>query len=246
MLKRSLRVLFIVVGCCSVHARPAYAQEFMMSVFTYMSWDGAVVNGYAQEWDNNNGLCVHSNPTITVALTSPSSRAAEESTSGGSVSVALAFDDDDGTWQVSGVFTTFCTCAMSDVGADGAQQQELQRVPTSLVDVDAYYGDAPPVPYELTVWRRVLDQFGAPLTNYPSGLYINETYDPQPPVGNCHSTTVTTGSGFAYADGTFSDSYFLTGGPTPCSSTSTQHIYVNGREVKVQTVQWTDDGMYFP
>ena len=118
------------------------------------------------------------------------------------------------------------------------------KVPTSLSVVSETYTDPPPPPYAKRLVYQILDQNGQPMNGYAPGLYVTETYTPNPASGNCTSSTITTGSGYADANGRFTDDYTLgAGAPDPCSSTSTQKHSVNGRQVSTKTVNWTYSGV---
>ncbi len=119
------------------------------------------------------------------------------------------------------------------------------KVPTSLSVVSNSYTDSPPPPYVRVIRYQILDQNGQAMTGYaPNGLHVTETYTPNPASGNCSSAQIATGDGWADANGQFPDSYTLGGTPpNPCSSSSTQKHFVNGRQVSTKNVTWTYGGV---
>ena len=131
-----------------------------------------------------------------------------------------------------------------DLGWASTNVQPATPVPSSLGVASDSYVAGPPPPYDRRRIYQIYDQFGRPMRgDIPGGLWIDESYSPDPPSGNCTSQPVTTGSGYANADGTFPDDYTLSSGPNPCSSSSTQVHYVNGRQVSTFSVTWTYDGV---
>lgn len=120
------------------------------------------------------------------------------------------------------------------------------KVATSLAVVSEPYTDPPPPFYEKRRVYQILDQNGQPMTGYaPNGLYVTENYDPPTASGDCGIGQIETGAGgYARGDGTFDDNYRLgVGAPNPCTSTSWQRIYVNGRVVSFRQVTWTYSGV---
>jgi len=154
---------------------------------------------------------------------------------------------DGGASDISGSWTAYryepfgedCNEIPVDAGGNGSVQV---RKPTSLSTLSGSYVDSPPPPYDYKRVYQILDQNGQAMPGYPS-LYVTETYTPNPPSGNCTIGTITTGAGYADANGRFPDDYTASSLPSPCSSSSTQKHFVNGIQVSTKTVTWTHTGV---
>jgi hypothetical protein len=126
-------------------------------------------------------------------------------------------------------------CITAEVPAQ-VQLHIYIRTPTSLSVVSDNYISPGSYNYNRERILQVLDQYGVPMQI--AGMAVTESYSPNPPSGNCTSSTITTGSGATNSDGKFQDNYYLAGGPNPCSSSSTQTVRVNGRTVATFSVTW--------
>lgn len=120
-------------------------------------------------------------------------------------------------------------------------------VPTSLsvVEGSETYVDPPRPAYNKERIYQILDQNGNPMQGYaPNGPLVSESYAPNPPSGNCTTSSISTASGYADGNGRFPGNYIADSNiPDPCTSTSTQNHYVNGRRVSEYTVTWTYSGV---
>jgi hypothetical protein len=124
------------------------------------------------------------------------------------------------------------------------------QVPTSLAIVGTpAYTQGPPAPYVYNVNRQILDQQSPPQA-INAVMHVHEVYSPNPPSGNCVSSTVSTSDGDSNDAGIFGpDLYSLPGSaPNPCSSSSTQSFVVTlaGHNYNIQTtyaVTWQFSGV---
>ncbi|MGH9241447.1 MAG: hypothetical protein ACRD3G_25650 [Vicinamibacterales bacterium] len=216
-------------------AKPASAQYGMdFSVYTGIEWDGIDVYGWVDGYDNSWG-CNHFDYSPATYLFSPT-RAAY----GGSYS-SLSFAGDEGTWEVGGGFTFYCSCIYSYTGVGPVQfQQVLEQIPTSLSVVSDTFLNPPPAGniYNRERHYQVMDQFAGPL--HKAGLSVTEGYST--PVHNpaCFAGGIPTGEDTTNSSGQFKDNYLMGGmPPVPCQSQATQTISVDGRQVGQFTVTWT-------
>jgi hypothetical protein len=142
-----------------------------------------------------------------------------------------------------------------DVTTQDEQQVRLMSsgVPCGSALVPTYvaiigtpaYTQGPPAPYVFNVNRQVLDQNGDPLNRT---MFVDETYTPNPPSGNCTILPVDTGDADTNDYGMFGPDFYTLSreGPSGCSSTATQSFIVvlDGRSYNIITryqVTWTND-----
>ena len=209
-----LAAAFVVV------AKPAAGQYGMdFSIYTDIAFDGTTVYGWADGYDNSWG-CQHSDYTGFGYLASPTRYVS------GSNYLSLPFDDDDGVWAMDGGYSFLCSCLFNYAQASNQIQVPVNRIPTFVRRIGTQqYQQGPPAPYAFVVNREILDQFGAPIN---AVMFVNESFDPDPPSGNCTSEEVEQGDGNSTEGGTFGpDFYTLPGNaPNPCESTSTQRFQI--------------------
>lgn len=201
--------------------------------------DGSYVYGYLYINDVGGGGCQGPIEYATASLFSPSGRVAN-----GPGSTSLSFDNDDGTWTLSAEIWVYCYCGGHYMGFPGGTAQEVVRVPTYVAIIGTpAYTVGPPAPYVYNVNREILDQFRRPLTGV---RFVDETFTPSTPNGNCTSLPVSTNNANSSDQGIFGpDLYSLPGNaPNPCSSSSVQHFKVAGRDVSPDyDVTWQYSGV---
>jgi len=137
-------------------------------------------------------------------------------------------------------------CALDEFSVPGQVQVPVQK-PTYVRPIGTQaYTDPPPAPYAYIINREVLDQAWKPIERV---MFVDETYTPNIPTGNCTSEPVDQGDANTNSAGIFGpDIYSLGGGGGACSSTSTQSFKVtlNGTVYDIQTtytVNWRHDGV---
>jgi hypothetical protein len=108
------------------------------------------------------------------------------------------------------------------------------------------YTDSPPPPYLFNVNREILDRNWRPISKV---MFVDETYAPNPPSGNCTGQAVSDHDDNSNEAGIFHDEYSQdAAGPAGCSSTSTQSFKVrmNGTNYPITTqysVKWENTGV---
>jgi hypothetical protein len=214
------------------------------SVYSDITWDGATVYGYVSGYDNSWG-CIHGEYQVDAWLSSPTRSADTGALPGTAASLYLDFGGEDGTWTLTSAASLLCSCAQATVlvGATPTSQQ-LQRKPTYVAIIGTpRYTLGPPAPYVYNVNRQILDQFRQPLNGV---RFVHEYFLPDPPSGNCTTLAVQSRSDNSDAYGIFGpDLYTLPGNAhNPCSSSSTQHLEVDGMPVTpTYAVTWQYSGV---
>lgn len=229
-------------------ATPASAQyEMALSAYSDYAFDGLDVYGWVDGWDDSWG-CTHDDYVTSGYLASPT-RYIDGSESGFGVMFHFSFDDDDGAWEVGGGISTYCSCILAYTQTQDIYLPfEAKRVPTFVKRIGTpQYTLGPPVPWSYVVNREILDQFGRPIQ---AVMFVDESYSPNPPSGNCGSGEIDQGDANSNEGGTFGpDIYSLTGSvPNPCSDTSTQSFVITYKGtpysvLTTYTVTWSYSGL---
>jgi hypothetical protein len=121
-----------------------------------------------------------------------------------------------------------------------SQSPGTVQTPSALsITSDEYLSSHPGQNYNRERHFKVLDQYGHEMPY--AGRSVTETYTPNPPSGNCTSSSITTASTATNSSGEFKDNYCMSGGPNPCTSSSTQNHSVNGHAVSTCSVTWHHD-----
>jgi hypothetical protein len=195
--------------------------------------------------------CDGSNRQLPVNWSSNNTSVATVNNSGTVTAAADGFATIRAMWGPIRVFTGQ-VCALFNPscpeGLPVAQASIKVQKPTYVRIIGTpSYTQGPPAPYVYNVNRQILDQESQPINKV---MFVDESYGPDPPSGDCTSVAVDANDTDSTAGGTFGpDRYFLPGNaPNPCSSTSTQSFKVtlNGVVHDIQTkytVRWEYSGV---
>lgn len=225
---------------------PARAQGYEMrfSVYTDLSWSGngstvyAAMSGADLSWG-----CYHHDYVTTGTLNSPSGVVDSGEGTGLHINLLGPFNNQDGSWFFGGTFTFECDCG-GTFEFEWGTSSAFVRVPKYVRRLGSEgYAQGPPAPYVYIINREILDQFGHPLERM---MFVNESFSPDPPSGNCTSLTVDQGDALSTPGGTFGPDFYImpANPPSPCSSTSTQSFVIDGYPiVTTYTITWRDTGV---
>jgi hypothetical protein len=203
-------------------ANPASAQYGgTVSVYADMTWDGDYVYGWIDGYDNSWG-CDHYDYSAFGQLSSPTRSIS------GDPYLTLPFANDEGSWEMAGGITFFCSCIYGYTGVSNSISLVVRRIPTFVRRFGSQgYTQGPPAPWIYIVNREILDQWQRP---FEAVMFVNEIFDPNPPnaSGGCTAGEVIEGDANSSEGGTFGpDFYFMPAGvPTTCSQNSLQRYVI--------------------
>jgi hypothetical protein len=199
--------------------------------------------GFAGNYPVNPSEWWVGNPSVTHVWNAAYATGRAAGDSGGDSGIA-------GGWDAEEYYTDITeTICYYDSVAGQAPGDVRVRVPASLSKASEGYTDNPPPPYTYNVVYQVRDQYGDAMPgNVTGGLWVVEWYSPASGTGNCSLGEISTGGNvYANAAGQFFDNYSLgSGAPNPCTTTATQYIAVNSRQVSQKTITWQYSGVTVP
>jgi hypothetical protein len=110
-IRRNVAVCLAATAVALAVAHPAHSQTMSFSVYTdaAVQEESLVIYGYVTGSDNSSG-CTHNNYAMTANLISPSNRTNPSMSSGFSAQTSLAFDEEEGSYWVTGLGSYSCSC----------------------------------------------------------------------------------------------------------------------------------------